>query len=605
MHNSCYLYVDIETEKNMYISELRLWNFRKYGGNGFDLDSPHLVVPFKKGMNVLIGENDSGKTAIIDAIKYVLKTNAFESIRLQQDDFHNDESRLRIELHIADMTEEEARHFTEISKPPEGDARGLATMRLVLEATRIDGHIQPYEVKGGNDVDGHSLDAQMKENLRVTYLKPLRDAEGELTAKKNSRLSQILQSHELLKQPADGSEHKLITIIKQANEEIEAWFANDEGGDVSIKKQIKGVIDGFLKLFISEEAESQFILADPTIKSILERIAISVIESKNLGLGTLNRLFMATELLHLRKKGDNLKVCLIEELEAHIHPQAQMKVISALQKEKKVQFILTTHSPNITSKVKLGADEDVNNILMCNSNLVFPMGKDHTRLDKKDYKYLDTFLDVTKSNLFFAKGVIIVEGWAEEILIPTIASKLGIDFTQREISIVNVGSTAYLHFSRIFMRSKGPEMNVKCAIITDLDIKPDDDNREENENKKKDSINNSLGYPFPGNVKLFLAKEWTLEWCLYKSPMLSELFKDSVAEVHSRTAEFKKDSSTKQYKPEFENKLKGKLAKTDGSLDKTAVALALSSKIESSDKDLSQDDEYIKYLIDAIKFVAQ
>lgn len=605
MHNSCYLYVDIETEKNMYISELRLWNFRKYGGDGFDLDSPHLVVPFKKGMNVLIGENDSGKTAIIDAIKYVLKTNAFESIRLQQDDFHNDERRLRIELHIADMTEEEARYFTEISKPPEGDARGLATMRLVLEATRIDGHIQPYEVKGGNDVDGHSLDAQMKENLRVTYLKPLRDAEGELTAKKNSRLSQILQSHELLKQPADGSEHKLITIIKQANEEIEAWFANDEGGDVSIKKQIKGVIDGFLKLFISEEAESQFILADPTIKSILERIAISVIESKNLGLGTLNRLFMATELLHLRKKGDHLKVCLIEELEAHIHPQAQMKVISALQKEKKVQFILTTHSPNITSKVKLGADEDVNNILICNSNLVFPMGKDHTRLDKKDYKYLDTFLDVTKSNLFFAKGVIIVEGWAEEILIPTIASKLGIDFTLREISIVNVGSTAYLHFSRIFMRSKGPEMNVKCAIITDLDIKPDDDNREENENKKKDSINNSLGNPLPGNVKLFLAKEWTLEWCLYKSPMLSELFKDSVAEVHSKTAEFKKDSSTKQYKPEFENKLKGKLAKTDGSLDKTAVALALSSKIESSDKDLSQDDEYIKYLIDAIKFVAQ
>lgn len=589
----------------MYISELRLWNFRKYGGDGFDLDSPHLVVPFKKGMNVLIGENDSGKTAIIDAIKYVLKTNAFESIRLQQDDFHNDERRLRIELHIADMTEEEARYFTEISKPPEGDARGLATMRLVLEATRIDGHIQPYEVKGGNDVDGHSLDAQMKENLRVTYLKPLRDAEGELTAKKNSRLSQILQSHELLKQPADGSEHKLITIIKQANEEIEAWFANDEGGDVSIKKQIKGVIDGFLKLFISEEAESQFILADPTIKSILERIAISVIESKNLGLGTLNRLFMATELLHLRKKGDHLKVCLIEELEAHIHPQAQMKVISALQKEKKVQFILTTHSPNITSKVKLGADEDVNNILICNSNLVFPMGKDHTRLDKKDYKYLDTFLDVTKSNLFFAKGVIIVEGWAEEILIPTIASKLGIDFTLREISIVNVGSTAYLHFSRIFMRSKGPEMNVKCAIITDLDIKPDDDNREENENKKKDSINNSLGNPLPGNVKLFLAKEWTLEWCLYKSPMLSELFKDSVAEVHSKTAEFKKDSSTKQYKPEFENKLKGKLAKTDGSLDKTAVALALSSKIESSDKDLSQDDEYIKYLIDAIKFVAQ
>lgn len=589
----------------MYVSELRLWNFRKYGGGGFDLASPHLVVPFKKGMNVLIGENDSGKTAIIDAIKYVLKTNAFESIRLQQDDFHNNKNRLRIELHIADMTVDEARHFTGITNPPEGDADGLATMRLVLEATRKDGHIQLYEVKGGNDVDGHSLDAQMKDNLRVTYLKPLRDAESELTAKKNSRLSQILQSHDLLKQPADGGEHELVSIIRRANEEIKDWFADDEGGDASRKKQIKGVIDGFLKLFISDEAESQFILADPTIKSILERMAISVVESKNLGLGTLNRLFMATELLHLRKKGDNLKVCLIEELEAHIHPQAQMKVISALQKEKNVQFILTTHSPNITSKVKLGADEDVNNILMCNSNWVFPMGKGNTRLENKDYKYLDTFLDVTKSNLFFAKGVIIVEGWAEEILIPAIASKLGVDLTQHEISIVNVGSTAYLHFARIFMRSNGPEMNVKCAIVTDLDIKPDVQEREKKEKEKKDSINNSLSKPLPENVRLFLAKEWTLEWCLYKSPLLSVLFKDSVAGVHSKTAEFKKDRTTNHYKPEFENKLRGKLAKTDGSLDKAAVAWALSAKIESSNIDLRQDDEYIKYLIDAIMFVVQ
>lgn len=96
----------------MYISELKLWNFRKYGGDDFDLAKPHLVVPFKKGMNVLIGENDSGKTAIIDAIKYVLKTNAYESIRIQQDDFYNDKERLRIEILIDGMTVDEASCFT-------------------------------------------------------------------------------------------------------------------------------------------------------------------------------------------------------------------------------------------------------------------------------------------------------------------------------------------------------------------------------------------------------------------------------------------------------------------------------------------------------------
>ena len=583
----------------MYISELKLWNFRKYGGDDFDLTKPHIIVPFKKGMNVLIGENDSGKTAIIDAIKYVLKTNAYEAIRIQQDDFYNDKEHLRIELLIDDVTDSEASNFTEIISPRKGVA--LASLKLVLDVVRKDGHIQAYEVKGGNDADGHSLTPLMKDNLRITYLKSLRDAENELTAKKNSRLSQILQSHELLKQNTNGEKHDLIKIIEDANAEIEAWFEDDTGGDASHKKLIKGVIDKFLKLFISDDAESQFLLADPTMKSILERLAISVVDSKNLGLGTLNRLFMATELLHLKKKGDNLKVCLIEELEAHIHPQAQMKVISALLQEDRVQFILTTHSPNITSKVKLGKDNDVNSILMCNSNNVFPMGPGYTKLEKKDYKYLDTFLDVTKSNLFFAKGVILVEGWAEEILIPVIAEKMGIDLTQHEVSVVNVGSTAYLHFARIFMRKDAPEMEVKCAIVTDLDVRQDTANKAQVEKKKRDSIDGKIGRPLPTNITLCLAKEWTLEWCLFKSPVLSELFKDSVAEVHSKTTEFKKDTATHCYKETFETKLSEKLK--NRSLDKTAIALALSEKIEESTLDFYQHDEYIKYLLDAIRFV--
>lgn len=583
----------------MHISELKLWSFRKYGGEDFDLTKPHLVVPFKKGMNVLIGENDSGKTAIIDSIKYVLKTNAYESIRVQQDDFYNDSDHLRIELLIDDVTDSEASNFTEIMSPREDG--GLANLKLVLDVVRKDGHIQAYEVKGGNDADGHSLTPLMKDNLRITYLKPLRDAENELTAKKNSRLSQILQSHELLKQNPDGEKHELIKIIEDANADIEAWFEDDTGGDASHKKLIKGVIDKFLKLFISDDAESQFLLADPTMKNILERLAISVVDSKNLGLGTLNRLFMATELLHLKKKGDNLKVCLIEELEAHIHPQAQMKVISALQQEEGVQFILTTHSPNITSKVKLGKDNDVNNILMCNSNNVFPLGLGYTKLEKMDYKFLDTFLDVTKSNLFFAKGVILVEGWAEEILIPVIAAKMGLDLTLHEVSVVNVGSTAYLHFARIFMRQAAPEMEVRCAIVTDLDVKPDTANKAQLEKEKRDSIEGKLGKPLPTNVTLCLAKEWTLEWCLFKSPVLSELFKDSVAVVHSKTTEFKKDATTHCYKDSFETKLADNLKKRK--LDKTAIALVLSEKIKESTLDFNQQDEYIKYLLDSIRFV--
>jgi len=74
----------------MYLAEVNLWNFRKYGieGDSFETAKPGLSVPFSEGLNVLIGENDSGKTAIVDAIRYTLLTQSGEWIRLEESDFY-------------------------------------------------------------------------------------------------------------------------------------------------------------------------------------------------------------------------------------------------------------------------------------------------------------------------------------------------------------------------------------------------------------------------------------------------------------------------------------------------------------------------------------
>src|SRR5699024_10360312 len=95
---------------------------------------------------------------------------------------------------------------------------------------------------------------------------------------------------------------------------------------------------------------------------------------------------------------------------------------------------------------------------------------------KDDYEFLDHFLDVTKANLFFAKGIILVEGWAEEIILPAIAQGMGKDLTAHEVSIINVGSTAYMRYAKIFMRRNLESMGCKVAIVTDLDVRPNDDN---------------------------------------------------------------------------------------------------------------------------------
>lgn len=606
----------------MYISELKLWNFRKYGNglNDLDFENPHLTVPFEKGMNVLIGENDSGKTAIIDAIKLVLKTHAYEWIKVEKSDFHANTEKMRIEIHFSGISNDEAKHFIEwcgwAKEKVEKEGRLVTEMRpkliLIYQAEIRDNRIIPSDVKAGMDGTGFLLNAEAREYLKCTYLKALRDADSELMAKKNSRLSQILQEHKLFKKKkGDVSKHQLEQIFEDANGLIKDYFNDCSviGDQKSNKEQIANPINTFLKDFIDDNYISKFDITEAEIKSILEKISLGIDGKDNLGLGTMNRLFMAAELLHLKKeKYDGLKLCMIEELEAHLHPQAQMKIIETLDREtiNGIQFILTTHSPNIASKV------DLKSLIICKDNDVFPMGYGKTKLEEENYLYLKRFLDVTKSNLFFAKGIILVEGWSEEILIPEIAKKMGYDLSKSEISIVNVASVAYLHFAKIFLREDGKKMRVPVAIITDLDNRPDKNGKFEeikNESDKVKKRNENLiklkGELKGSSVTLELAKEWTLEWCLFKSTSLSILFKESVSEVHSGTKAF--DKVGENFKEqEFQEKLISKLKKEEGTsnLEKVKVASKLAEKIKK-DKSLviDKDDVYLEYITKSIKHI--
>jgi SMC domain protein len=77
-----------------------------------------------------------------------------------------------------------------------------------------------------------------------------------------------------------------------------------------------------------------------------------------------------------------------------------MKVIETLQEKADnsgIQIILTTHSPNLASKVKL------KNLIICTNDNAFSMGSQYTNLDESDYSFMERFIDVTKSNLFFSE----------------------------------------------------------------------------------------------------------------------------------------------------------------------------------------------------------
>ena len=568
----------------MYLSNIKLWNFRKYGSDTFDIDKPNLDLNFTKGLNVLIGENDSGKTAIIDAIKIVLKTHSYEYIKVEADDFYNNSDRLRIELKFKGLLDEEAKNFTEwLTWEGEGE-ESTPILIVFYDVRRKDYKILPSEVRAGADTEGNRLTAEAKEFLKITYLRPLRDAESGLVPKRNSRLSQILLGDDIFK----VDNHFLVSKFRDINDELKKYFNEGDGSP------IKENINKYIKGFYGQEKEVIFDTASNDIKSILEKLSLLLSGEDNVGLGTLNRIFMATELLHLDKENrEGLRLGLIEELEAHLHPQAQMQVIETLQKQNKVQLIITTHSPNLASKIKL------ENLIICNGNNAFPMGKDYTELNEDSYVFLEKFLDVTKSNLFFAMGVILVEGWAEEILIPSLAKAIGIDLTAKGVSVVNIGNVGFDHYSKIFLRKDGcSPMKIPVAVVTDCDVK--EYKKEGSEYQRRNDIDSErknkireIESKSSQNVNYFVAPHWTLEYSLFLSQSLTTKFQEIVKSIHKKIDK----------KVNFEEGLAMKLLKK-GKLEKTEIAYKLANYLDSLENISLEENDTICYLKKAIKYAA-
>lgn len=607
----------------MHISNIKLWNFRKFGSVGeLNIDLPNLNLNLSKGLNVIIGENDSGKTAIIDAIKLVLKTHSYDFIRVDDTDFHNEAARFRIELTFNGLTPEEAKNFTEWLGWNGTGTIAEPYLKVIFDVKRQGKRILPSDIKAGADTDGYQLTAEAKEYLKSTYLKPLRDAENELIAKKNSRLSQILLGDIAFKDKATS--HELVKIFKDLNVELIKYF---KGEPIEVKneigvretinpqegKTIKDKIDKYIQEFYSKNNESLFDAVSGDIKSILEKITLSLKDEPNPGLGTLNRLFMAAELLHLNKENwSGIRLGLIEEIEAHLHPQAQMQVIEALQKQDKIQLILTTHSPNLASKVKLES------LIICSNGNSFPMGPDYTKLDPDDYKFLEKFLDTTKANLFFAKGIILVEGWAEEILISSVAKNIGINRTEKGVSIVNVGNLAFNRYANIFLRKNAPDMANPIAVLTDSDIREYEKIKnvagdfiyvkklDATTKKETDERIIELTAKSEKNVQYFIAPHWTLEYSLFKSTSLTSTFQEVVKGIHTGT----------DWDTDFEKSLAEKLI--NKGLKKTEIAYQIAYLIDQDLSDLENGkiavksinidkddpDDSINYIVKAIQYAA-
>lgn len=484
----------------MYLSEVTIENFRCFG-EGED----KFTLPLRPGVTALVGENDSGKTTVVDALRLALGTRDREYIRLEDTDFHwppsskERRNEIRVRCRFEGLTAKEKGGFAEyLTYEKNGEGREailylnwLAKDRSGVRSERR--FILP-EFRSGENGEGPPFDAEARELLRATYLRPLRDAERALSAGRASRLSQILRHTKEIREVGKSYDpektEKLdpdTLSVLGVGDYASALLGSREG----IKEARKRLNTGYLKplSFSGDELSGHIAVShrgddETRLRQLLEKLELELRDENepdapaNRGLGSNNILFMACELLLLGSEEDGLPLLLIEEPEAHLHPQRQLRLMQFLQNQagierpdkQKIQIIVTTHSPNLASSIKL------DNLVLVQDGKAFSLAEGKTELSPSDYRFLERFLDVTKANLFFARGLVIVEGDTENVLLPTLARFIGRDFSAHGVSIVNVGGTGLRRFARIFQR-KTPEedrmISVPVACVTDLDVMPD------------------------------------------------------------------------------------------------------------------------------------
>ena len=246
------------------------------------------------------------------------------------------------------------------------------------------------------------------------------------------------------------------------------------------------------------------------------------------------------------KEMENLKtkyfLLLFEEPEAHLHKHVQMTLFekTGLEVAEGIQVLMTTHSDSLSAASKISCM----NIISKNINGSKVM-QPYIGLEKEEISHIERYLDVKRSELLFSKSVILVEGDAEEILIPVMVRKcLGVSLDELGISLINIGSIGFENIYKLFHDLR---INKKCAIISDLDTPMDFSDESQNnaynrgkERKKKideESNNNKW-------VKGFFGK-YTFEIEIVKG---NEEYIDALIDKT-----YSKDSTCKNKKKDIRN----------------------------------------------------
>jgi len=497
--------------KNPYISRVHIKNFRNFLDVNVALDHKQ----------VIIGENNVGKTNFLRAIQLILDRDFTDNDRqLTAGDFHDSitnplEKGEEIEINIQIQGYEHNRkllaQFTDavISDTPPT----LQFTYKYFPDKDENGNITKYKYKIYKGTNEERLfTSEDRSYINIYVIKALRDVERELKANKNSPLYKLVKQYEIssdqleeisssLKLAAEGILE--LDEIKHIKDTLNDRFTTLTGlqteNEITLRtfdvdtERLLYTLQVYMGLKERSVSELSLGLANILYVSLMlillkDRTIIPVIKTDYfITLLALDETGLLTKMYKESNKGNYVlkkdienedsdalyvfmdehnfryqafTILAVEEPEAHLHPVLQRLIYREVLYNSNTSVIFTTHSTHITSVTPLKSIVHIrrDNIASKVYSTV------NLSITDKEIKDIERYIDAKRGEIYFGKGVILVEGITEEYFIPAASNLLKTPLDDYGIIVCNIDSTNFKPYVLLLNA-----LNIPWVLFTDGD----------------------------------------------------------------------------------------------------------------------------------------